>query len=192
MSLTSEREPFDAELRSVLLDTACASIKCGVENGSALEVSAEEHRIELRPVMASFVTLRLQEVLRGCMGSSHPVRALVEDVAHNAYSAAFLDPRFFPLTAEELPRLDIHISVLSPLERLSCPSEADLLAVVRPGVDGLLLREGSRRGTLLPSVWESLAEPRVFLRELKIKAGFRADYWSENIEVFRYTTESFS
>ena len=69
---------------------------------------------------------------------------------------------------------------------------ADLLAVVRPGLDGLLLREGSRRGTLLPSVWETLAEPHVFLRELKVKAGFRADYWSENIEVFRYTTESFS
>ena len=192
MSLTSETEPLNSNLRSVLLDTACASIKCGVESGSALEVSAEEYEVELRQVRAAFVTLQLQEALRGCMGSSHPVRPLVEDVAHNAYSAAFLDPRYFPMTAEEMPQLDIHISVLSSLERLSCPSEADLLAVVRPGVDGLLLREGSRRGTLLPSVWESLTEPHVFLRELKIKAGFRADYWSENIEVFRYTTESFS
>ena len=163
-----------------------------MESGSALGVSTEEYEIELRQVRASFVTLRLEETLRGCMGTSHPVRALVEDVAHNAYSAAFLDPRFSPLTAEELPRLAIHISVLSPLERLSCPSEGDLLAVVRPGLDGLLLREGSRSGTLLPSVWETLAEPHVFLRELKVKAGFRADYWSENIEVFRYTTESFS
>lgn len=192
MSLTNETEPLSSEIRSDLLDTACASIRCGVENGDALQVSAQEHRIELRSVRASFVTLRLKEVLRGCMGSSHPVRPLVEDVAHNAYSAAFLDPRFFPLTAEELPRLAIHISILSPLERLSCPSEADLLVTVRPGVDGLLLREGSRRGTLLPSVWETLTEPHVFLRELKVKAGFRADYWSENIEVFRYTTESFS
>ncbi len=193
MSLTSERgEPLGSDLRSVLLNTARASIGCGVESGSALGVSTEEYEIELRQVRASFVTLRLEETLRGCMGTSHPVRALVEDVAHNAYSAAFLDPRFSPLTAEELPRLAIHISVLSPLERLSCPSEGDLLAVVRPGLDGLLLREGSRRGTLLPSVWETLAEPHVFLRELKAKAGFRADYWSENIEVFRYTTESFS
>ena len=193
MSLTSERgEPLGSDLRSVLLNTARASIGCGVESGSALGVSTEEYEIELRQVRASFVTLRLGETLRGCMGTSHPVQALVEDVAHNAYSAAFLDPRFSPLTAEELPRLAIHISVLSPLERLSCPSEGDLLAVVRPGLDGLLLREGSRRGTLLPSVWETLAEPHVFLRELKTKAGFRADYWSENIEVFRYTTESFS
>ena len=193
MSLTSERvEPLGSDLRSVLLNTARASIGCGVESGSALGVSTEEYEIELRQVRASFVTLRLEETLRGCMGTSRPVQALVEDVAHNAYSAAFLDPRFSPLTAEELPHLAIHIPVLSPLERLSCPSEADLLALVRPGLDGLLLREGSRRGTLLPSVWETLAEPHVFLRELKVKAGFRADYWSENIEVFRYTTESFS
>ena len=192
MSLKSESgEPLGLELRAVLLNTASASAKCGVESGGALEGSAEEYAIELRQVRASFVTLRIEGTLRGCMGSSDPVRALVEDVAHNAYSAAFLDPRFFPLPAEELPRLDIHISVLSPLERLSCPSEADLLAVVRPGVDGLLLREGSRGGTLLPSVWETLPEPHVFLRELKLKAGFRVDYWSENIEVFRYTTESF-
>ena len=193
MSLTSERvEPLGSDLRSVLLNTARASIGCGVESGSALGVFTEEYEIDLRPVRASFVTLRLEETLRGCMGTSRPVQALVEDVAHNAYSAAFLDPRFSPLTAEELPHLAIHIPVLSPLERLSCPSEADLLALVRPGLDGLLLREGSRRGTLLPSVWETLAEPHVFLRELKVKAGFRADYWSENIEVFRYTTESFS
>ena len=116
----------------------------------------------------------------------------MEDVAYNAYAAAFLDPRFSALDAEELPSLQIHISILSPLERLECGSHEDLMAAIRPGVDGLLLREGESRGTMLPAVWETLPDPTVFVRELKLKAGFEADYWSDELEVFRYTTESSS
>ena len=190
--IVDEGESLLEEHRSQLLATARASIQSGVEKGCRLEVAVLDYPEELRSVKASFVTLRIADALRGCMGSSHAIRPLVEDVAYNAYAAAFLDPRFSPLDAEELPSLQLHISILSPLERLECGSHEDLMAAIRPGVDGLLLREGKSRGTLLPAVWETLPEPTVFVRELKLKAGFEADYWSDELEVFRYTTESFS
>ncbi len=117
-------------------------------------------------------------------------RPLVEDVAHNAYAAAFSDPRFPPLARHELEGLDVHLSVLSPMEPLTFRSEADLLGQIRPGVDGLLLEEGRHVGTFLPSVWESLPDAETFWRALKRKAGLPADYWSPSLRVSRYTAAS--
>jgi len=88
-----------------------------------------------------------------------------------------------------LSDLEVHISVLTPARPLHVTSEADLLRQLRPGVDGLILGEGFRRGTFLPSVWESLPNPRDFLAQLKLKVGLPPDYWSETIEVQRYETE---
>jgi AmmeMemoRadiSam system protein A len=112
-------------------------------------------------------------------------------VAQNAYAAAFSDPRFPPLREGEFEELDIHISILSPAEAMHFTSEADLLQQLRPGEDGLVMEEGFRRGTFLPSVWEQLPTPELFLRHLKQKAGLPADYWSSTLEVSRYTTHSF-
>ena len=118
-------------------------------------------------------------------------RPLVEDVAENACAAAFDDPRFEPLSKEEFDELDIHISVLSPPEEMTFVSEKDLLERVRPGVDGLILQEGGRRGTFLPSVWEELPDKELFLMHLKMKAGLPNTYWSDSLRVFRYTAEYF-
>jgi AmmeMemoRadiSam system protein A len=93
--------------------------------------------------------------------------------------------------ARELPRLAVHISVLSPLEPLPAPSEAELLARLRPGTDGLVLSEGALASTFLPSVWESLPSPDRFLAELKRKAGLPADHWSPTLRFQRYTVEEF-
>jgi AmmeMemoRadiSam system protein A len=111
-------------------------------------------------------------------------------VASNAYSAAFEDPRFAPLERGEFERLDIHLSLLSAPEPIQFGSEKDLLAQIRPSLDGLVLEEGARRGTFLPSVWEQLPDPVEFLRHLKRKAGLPADYWSATLRVSRYTSES--
>ena len=157
-----------------------------------MPVAAAEFEADLRREQASFVTLREADGgLRGCMGSSQPVRPLIEDVSRNAYSAAFLDPRFSPLQADEAEDLHIHLSVLTPLEEMAVASEQELLDQVRPGVDGLLVEEGQRRGTLLPSVWEALPDPRRFLYELRRKADLPGDYWSPTLKIFRYATESF-
>ena len=177
--------------RDQLLTICHQSLSHAVTHGTPLPLSVADFEPPLTAHRATFVTLRIEGELRGCMGSSEAVRPLVEDVAHNAYAAGFLDPRFPALAATEIDSLDFHISVLSELQEMSFSSEEDLLRQVRPGIDGLLIQGEHRRGTLLPSVWDMLGEPRRFLRELKAKAGLAPDYWSDSLRVFRYTTESF-
>jgi len=127
--------------------------------------------------------------LRGCIGRLEAARPLAEDIAENAYAAAFQDPRFQPLQQSELEGLEIHLSLLTPSEPMAFTSEQDLLGQLRPGEDGVILAEGSRRGTFLPSVWEQLTTPRQFLEHLKLKAGLPASYWSNSIKAWRYQTE---
>jgi len=182
---------LDADQRRTLLEVAAASIDHGLAHGRALAVAARDYPEPLGEPGAAFVTLTRGAELRGCIGSLEARRALVEDVAENAYAAAFRDPRFPPLSEGERAELSIHISVLSPPEPVAFSSEEALLAGLRPGIDGLVLHEGARRGTFLPSVWENLPEPRDFLRHLKLKAGLPPDYWSDSIRVERYTVEEF-
>ncbi len=146
---------------------------------------------ELMEERATFVTIELDGRLRGCIGMLEACRPLAEDVAHNARAAAFKDPRFPPVSSTEFESLEIHISVLSPPEEITFSSETDLLAQIRPGIDGLILQEGFHRGTFLPSVWEELSEKEQFLAHLKLKAGLPNTYWSDTLRVFRYTTEYF-
>jgi uncharacterized protein len=182
---------FSAEDRASLLDLARRSIAHGLDHGAPLRVDPDDYPESLRTERAAFVTLHRHGELRGCIGHLEACQPLVQDVAENAYAAAFRDPRFPPLSRQEWAGLAVHISVLTPPEPMTFGSEADLLAQLRPGIDGLILSEGSARGTFLPSVWESLPQPRDFLKHLKRKAGLPADHWSERIRVARYTTESF-
>ncbi len=179
------------ENRETLLRVARDSIASGLKHGHPLPVNADPFPPELQPLRATFVTLDLHGELRGCIGSLKASRPLVDDVAHNAFAAAFRDPRFLPVGEEEIPDLEIHISVLSPPEELSFTSEADLLRQIRPGVDGLILQDGYNRGTFLPSVWEQLPKAQDFLTHLKLKAALPPDHWSSTVEVWRYTTEYF-
>jgi hypothetical protein len=172
-----------------LLQLARESIRKGLQ-GERLTVQAADYPETLRLTRATFVTLEVDAQLRGCIGTLEARRALIEDVVSNAHNAAFRDPRFAPLSLREYERLDIHISILSPPEPMQFSSEAELLAQLRPQVDGLIIEEGFHRGTFLPSVWEQLPAPREFLRHLKHKAGLPPDYWSSRLRVQRYTTES--
>ncbi len=176
--------------REALVALARASIEKGL-CGQEPRVEALEHPERLRPPGASFVTLYIEGALRGCIGTLVAYRPLVADIADNAWNAAFRDPRFPVLTWPEFRRLDIHLSLLSAPEPISVSSEQELLAELRPGVDGLVIEEGSKRGTFLPSVWQQLSEPVEFLRQLKRKAGLPVDYWSSGMRVSRYTVVSF-
>ena len=180
--------PITSEHQANLLGIARQSIEHGLRQNQPLPIAAKDYPIEWQTPRAVFVTLTLNEELRGCIGTLESGQPLVVNVAKYAYSAAFRDPRFPPLTADELPLLHIAISILSDLEPMSFESETDLLAQIRAGIDGLLLEEGSCRGTLLPSVWKSIPETRDFLRQLKRKAGLRPDHWSDKVRLFRYTT----
>ena len=173
----------------LLLDLARASIRHGVQAGRPLTVVLEELTDELVVLRASFVTLEKNGRLRGCIGSLEAWRPLAVDVAENAFAAAFRDPRFPPVHSEEVEELEIHLSLLTAPVAMTFSSEADLLAQLRPGVDGLILSAGPCRGTFLPSVWAELATPPLFLSQLKRKAGLAADYWSPSVRIWRYETE---
>jgi AmmeMemoRadiSam system protein A len=135
---------------------------------------------------ASFVTLKYEGRLRGCIGSLQAHRPLREDITHNAQAAAFRDPRFSPLSAAEYNQIALEVSLLSPLTPMRVEDEADALDQLRPGVDGVVLQHGSKRGTFLPQVWDSLPDPGQFLTELKRKAGLAAHFWSADVQLFRY------
>ena len=172
----------DALLGPVLLGLAREAIarRLGLETGFA-----QTHPALAKPA-ASFVTLTQNAQLRGCIGSLEAYRSLAQDVAENAFSAAFRDPRFLPLTEEELERTRVEVSLLEKSEAIEFKDEADALAQLRPGLDGLILTHGSRRATFLPQVWESLPEPQRFMSQLKLKAGLPAYFWDEDIALARY------
>lgn len=182
---------LDRVTRQTLLELARASIRHGLTHHRPLAVDPADYPPALRAERAAFVTLNRGGRLRGCIGHLEACQPLVQDVTDNAYAAAFSDPRFPPLTADELDGLEIHLSVLSVPEPVAVASEADLLARLRPGVDGLILDDGLHRGTFLPAVWDTLPRPAQFLGQLKLKAGLPLGYWSDQIRVARYTTESF-
>ncbi len=141
---------------------------------------------------ASFVTLRKAGRLRGCVGSLTPTASLREDVKSNAQAAAFRDPRFPALTAEEFPATRIEVSVLSPLTRMEFCSEGDLAVQLRPGEDGVTLAFDGRCATFLPQVWEELDDARRFLTQLKLKAGLAPEFWSPAISVSRYSVSKWT
>jgi AmmeMemoRadiSam system protein A len=186
----AEQSPSLRSHADTLLSLAEQSIRHGLQHGAPLAVDPQSYPPALAEPRATFVTLTEQGRLRGCIGSLEAVRALVADVAHNAYAAAFEDPRFPPVTDEEVGRLDFKVEVLTPAEPLPFTDEADLIDRLQPGEDGLVLEgPGGRRATFLPTVWESLPDPRQFLAHLKQKAGLPPDFPAERLTVQRYTTE---
>lgn len=182
---------YNTEQREQLLSIALQSIRHGLALGSQLATQYQDINEALLEHRCCFVTLRINSSLRGCMGSIQANEALIDNVISNAYNAAFNDPRFSPLQADELTELSIHISVLSPSQPLRFSSERELLPQLRPGIDGLVLRENNHCATFLPSVWDQLPEPDDFLGHLKKKAGLSEHYWSNTLSIERYTVESF-
>jgi len=135
---------------------------------------------------ACFVTLTQAGELRGCIGTIDPHRPLGEDVRANARAAAFRDPRFAALTAQELDQTRIEVSVLTPREELAFTSQEDALRQLRPGTDGVVLEFGAHRGTFLPQVWDQLPTPDQFMAALLRKAGLPQGFWAPGVRLFRY------
>lgn len=173
----------------VLISIARRAIEAGLGRDVGGFEPAPDDRNWLEARAATFVTLERNGELRGCVGSLQAGAPLIEDLERNARAAAFEDPRFPPLTEEELEGLSVEVSVLSEPQPIECQSEAELLAQLRPGVDGLLLEYGLNRATFLPQVWESLPSPTAFLQALKRKARLERDFWSERMRFSRYTVE---
>ena len=145
----------------------------------------------LKQAGATFVTLTKDGRLRGCIGSLGAARTLVDDVAQNALGAAFRDPRFPALAADEWPRCRVEVSLLSAPKPMRFADEDELLAQIRAGEDGLILEAQGRRSTFLPQVWESIPDPRTFLHELVRKTGLPADTRLACCNVSRYRVVKF-
>jgi len=185
-ALAPESPRYEAEHGRKLLQIARASISEALGTGSRVQDVDEPWLKEWR---ASFVTLQLGEELRGCVGTLEAQRPLADDVAENARAAAFQDTRFKPLAREEFSRTDIEVSLLSAPKRLLFEDHADLIAQLRPGVDGIILEQGDgeKRATFLPQVWEGLPDPEQFIAHLKQKAGIPQNASTGQCRVKRYT-----
>lgn len=168
---------------TVLLPLARAAIarKLGTAHAAPAEAAW------LRAQGACFITLTHGEKLRGCIGTLRAHRTLAEDVTANAVAAAFRDPRFKPLTANEFETVEVEISLLSALEPLTFSGEAEALAQLRAGQDGVVFEYGHHSSTFLPQVWDELREPAEFMAHLKYKAGLPPDFWDTGVKLMRYT-----
>jgi len=173
-----------------LLEIADQSIRYGLANARPMALDLKAEPASLQAPGASFVTLKsAAKQLRGCIGSPTAHQPLALDVAGNAYKAAFGDPRFNAVTSGEYETLHLSISVLSPQAPMHFRDEADLLAQLRPGIDGLVIADGGRRALFLPSVWEQLPDPQQFLTHLKHKAGLGLQHWSADFKANRFIAE---
>lgn len=141
----------------------------------------------LKEKRGAFVTLHLDHQLRGCIGTIEPIKPLAEVVQEMAVAAAFQDPRFPPLSAKELDRIDLEISVLTPLVQVSDPQEIEV------GRHGLVVERGYRRGLLLPQVaTEYHWDRQTFLEHTCLKAGLPPDAWRDpQTRIYRFGAEVF-
>ena len=174
--------------KSLLLQLARSSIKSYLDGKPLSHPKIPD---SLMAKQGAFVTLKIGGGLRGCIGHIHPVEPLYKAVIDNAVNAAFHDPRFPPLSKEELKDIDIEVSVLSVPKPLPFKSPDDLLKKLRPDIDGVILKKGHAASTFLPQVWDDLPDKLEFLQHLSIKAGLPKDAWKES-EIQVYQAEHFS
>ncbi len=177
----SRNDFIETYFSKYVLKTAKASIIASINQEEFIP-----HKIPavLTQFGASFVTLKLNGELRGCIGSVYPTKPLILDIIDNAKNAAFQDPRFEPLTVEELEGLEISVSILSAIERIDFKDERDLLSKIHP--HGVILVERNKRAVYLPVVWEQLPDKEIFLNSLKEKAGLPPNYFSKTIEAYKF------
>ncbi len=183
---------LSAENRQYLLRLARQTMTHFLAGEELPHVDLEHLAPELSRPGASFVTLTIDDDLRGCIGSIEPHQPLAVDVRENAIGAAFRDPRFPPLSRKELEQVHVEVSVLTEPQVLVYTTAGELLKKLRPHVDGVIIQRGWYRATFLPQVWEKLPTPREFMAQLCLKAGLAADdYQRPGLEVLTYQVEKF-
>jgi len=182
---------LSAEEKQQLLDIARQSIRSGLDYGHASTPDETQFSGNLLASFGTFVTLKQLGELRGCMGCLQSTDALVKSVANSAFNAAFRDPRFARLQAEEVGQTRLDISVLSQMEPMTVENREDLFNQLKPGADGLLLEDSGYRSTFLPKVWDDLKSPQAFLEHLLLKAGLTPEHWSKTLRFSRYHAVNF-
>lgn len=176
----------------MLLHIARESIHVGLRDGQTFEPSLQDYPENLLLACGNFVTLTCANNLRGCMGSLHTEKPLVQGVSINAFNAAFRDSRFAALSHFELGDIEVELSLLTPPTRLKVNSESEAIERLSPGKDGLIFEVGDYRATFLPTVWRQIPEPARFVQQIKLRAGLPEDFWSRHVKLSRYRALSFS
>ncbi|MCJ7624236.1 MAG: AmmeMemoRadiSam system protein A [Anaerolineaceae bacterium] len=180
------------EERKILLILARDAIELAANGAPPPHLVLTEYPPRLREPGASFVTLTVDGNLRGCIGTLDAHQPLVQDVYEHARAAAMQDYRFLPVKPDELDELFIEISCLSNPEPLIYRDPGELIANLRPGVDGVVIRDGLRRATFLPQVWDKIPDPETFLAHLCLKLGGPEDLWKRTkLDVLLYQVEEF-
>ncbi|NNK86620.1 MAG: AmmeMemoRadiSam system protein A [Desulfobacterales bacterium] len=177
--------------RKNLLKLARSAIEAKVKAGS--KITRPDITSGLKEKKGCFVTLHKAGTLRGCIGTIEPVRSLIFNVEENALNAAFHDPRFPAVKIDELPSLDIEISVLTVPKKLEFKDGKDLLKKLKPNIHGVILSQGWQSATFLPQVWEQLPDSEDFLGHLCQKGGMGRECWKDRETIVKvYEAEYFS
>ncbi len=185
-------DQLTAEEKKNLLELARATLQRGVCGEELPKLELEALTPNLKAPGASFVTLTIGGDLRGCIGALEPYQPLAWDVREHTLAAALEDPRFPPVQPDELKHIEIEVSRLTFPTPLEYRDAEDLISRLRPNVDGVILRDGFRRATYLPQVWEKLPDKAMFLSSLCEKMGAVPDTWRrKHLEVLIYQVEEF-
>ena len=178
--------------KQMLLRVARQALEAGVGRKPIPPLDPKTLTPTLQAEGASFVTLTVHGSLRGCIGALEPYQSLIDDVQEHAVAAALEDYRFPQVQEKELPNIDIEVSRLTLAQPLAYTDANDLLKKLHPGVDGVILKDGSRRATFLPQVWEKIPDPAEFLSNLCYKMGAAPGTWKQkHLEVLIYQVEEF-
>ena len=186
------KDKLTPEEKQTLLHIARQSLELAVRGEKLPPLDDAAWTPHLRELGASFVTLTVRGDLRGCIGALEPYQPLADDVREHAVAAALEDPRFPPVQPKELKQIEVEVSRLTVPKRLEYKDADDLLAKLNPNVDGVILRDGYRRATFLPQVWEKIPDKEEFLVELCYKMGAAPNTWRQkHLEVLIYQVEEF-
>jgi len=185
-------EKLTLEEQKRLLRMAREAIEQRVKGEKLPPIDTSSTTTNLQEQGASFVTLTIHGQLRGCIGALEAYQPLVDDVREHAVAAAFEDPRFPPLREDELSRIQIEVSRLTRPVPLEYKDADDLISKLRPHIDGVIIKDGLRRATFLPQVWEKLPDPSEFMDNLCYKMGAAHHHWrSKHLDVLTYQVEEF-
>jgi AmmeMemoRadiSam system protein A len=187
-----EADKLTEEEGKHLVETARKTIQKALFNPKGKSEPDPASSPKFQERRGTFVTLTINGTLRGCIGHIIPQESLIEGVRVNAMNAAFRDPRFRPLSQNEFEKIRVEVSILTAPRPLPYSDANDLLAKLKPGTDGLIIRKGYHQATFLPQVWEQLPNKKDFLTHLCLKAGLAGDAWAyDELEVHTYQAQAF-
>lgn len=185
-------DQLSVEEEKFLLQLARAALEVGIRGDPLPQLELTSLSPKLIQPGATFITLTKNQELRGCIGSLEATRPLAEDVQVHAVAAALEDFRFPPVQEDEIPRISIEISRLTTPVKIAFEDPDELFSQIRPGIDGVVIKQGIRRATFLPQVGEKVPEVEIFLEMLCRKMGASAQCWrSKSVEIFTYQVEKF-